>query len=212
MSRRTGVAALSTMAVLTWALVGCSTDDDDGQPTGPSPSATATADATGGETESEYIPASADGPAQNVPRPTKPALADEESVEGAQAFLDYLADARSYAWQTGDTSLVREITAPACDFCIEEYDAIDEHYRDGGWATGGREVLEILDTTLPRDEYGFPAPRVRSTFDGITLWDKSQQIIEELDPINSADHVSIMHLNYMEGAWEYVHATPVGRD
>lgn len=207
MSRRTGVAALSTMAVLTWALVGCSTDDD-GQPTGPSPSATATADATGGETESEYIPASADGPAQNVPRPTKPALADEESAEGAQAFLDYLADARSYAWQTGDTSLVREITAPACDFCIEEYDAIDEHYRDGGWATASLEEVTILDNDLPKDEHGFPTPRVHLTLPEIKVWDDNGNITQEENSIDSPDDTALMHLNYIEGKWEYVYSTP----
>ena len=47
--------------------------------------------------DGEYVEASADGPAQNVPKPEKPALADEESYEGAQAFLDYLADTRAYA-------------------------------------------------------------------------------------------------------------------
>ena len=56
--------------------------------------------------DGEYVEASADGPAQNVPKPEKPTLADEESYEGAQAFLDYLADTRAYAWQTGDTSLI----------------------------------------------------------------------------------------------------------
>nr|WP_245195234.1 DUF6318 family protein [Kocuria subflava] len=153
--------------------------------------------------------ASAEGPAQNVPKPSKPALADEESVEGAQAFLDYLSDARVYAWQTGDTSILRDITAPACDFCLEEYDAIDEHYADGGWATATRETITILDDDLPTDEYGFPAPKVHVTLPGIKAWNQDGDLTQEEDEINDPQNEAIMHLNFMDGEWEYVYATPV---
>ena len=59
-------------------------------------SSESTADKTPGS-DGEYVEASAEGPAQSVPKPEKPALADEESYEGAQAFLDYAMSAEGQA-------------------------------------------------------------------------------------------------------------------
>lgn len=109
-----------------------------------SSSSEASAEKTPGA-DGEYVEASADGPAQNVPKPQKPALADEESYEGAQAFLDYLADARAYAYQTGDTTLIREITAEECGNCYEEYDDIDAIYESGGGPLQG--VMNWISST-----------------------------------------------------------------
>ncbi|NKE10743.1 DUF6318 family protein [Kocuria subflava] len=200
---------MSAVLLVGGVLTGCgdTSTNDDGDASPGSASPTESASASGGA--DGYVEASAEGPAQDVPKPSKPAVADEESVEGAQAFLDYLSDARVYAWQTGDTSILRDITAPACDFCLEEYDAIDEHYADGGWATSGREELTILDDPMPVDDYGFPAPRVKSKFEGITIWDSTGAVVEELEPIDSPDHVALMHLNHMDGEWELVMPTPV---
>lgn len=207
MVRGFGVLSVSAVLLLGGVLTGCgdASSNDDASPT----SASTTPSASGSASADGYVEASADGPAQNVPEPTKPALADEESVEGAQAFLDYLSDARVYAWQTGDTSILRDITASACDFCLEEYDAIDEHYADGGWATSTRETITILGEDLPTDEYGFPAPKVHVTLPGIKAWNQDGDLTQEEEEIDDAQNEAIMHLNYMDGEWEYVYATPV---
>lgn len=211
MVRGFGVLSVSAVLLAGGVLTGCgdTSTNDDGDASPGSASPTESASASG--SADGYVEASAEGPAQNVPKPSKPAVADEESVEGAQAFLDYLSDARVYAWQTGDTSILRDITAPACDFCLEEYDAIDEHYADGGWATSGREELTILDEDLPKDEYGFYAPDVRLTFEGISVWDSDGELVQEEEPVDSPDEVAVMHLNHMDGEWEYVYATPVNQ-
>src|SRR5699024_7528270 len=51
----------------------------------------------------DYIPASADGPAQNVPEPNLPAVATENTEEGAKATLEYFWEAEAYASLTGET-------------------------------------------------------------------------------------------------------------
>src|SRR5699024_12344017 len=43
----------------------------------------------------EYIPASAEGPAQNVPEPNLPAVATENTEEGAKATLEYFWEAEA---------------------------------------------------------------------------------------------------------------------
>lgn len=173
----------------------------------PSPSPTPSAEAT----SDEYVPASADGPAQNVPKPVKPALADEESYEGAQAFLDYLADARAYAWQTGDTSLIREITEPdTCQACLDEYERIEDHYESGGWASAGQEEIEIIDKDMPVDSVGLPAPRVRVGFEGIEVWGSAGDLIQEEPPDSGEDDLVFNHMSYKNGHWTHLMTTPVG--
>lgn len=166
----------------------------------PSPSPTPSAEAT----SDEYVPASADGPAQNVPKPVKPALADEESYEGAQAFLDYLADARAYAWQTGDTSLVRGITEDECIACIEQYDEIDALYVEGGWAEAGTDSITIFDKDMPVNSYGMPAPRVKIKSPEITVWGSGGEVEQESPAIDHGDRMIYAHLNHADAGWSLV--------
>lgn len=202
-----GVLGVSAVLLVGGVLTGCgdtpSNDDDSGaSPTSDSTTASASASADG------YVEASADGPAQNVPEPTKPALADEESVEGAQAFLDYLSDARAYAQQTGDTSLAREVTAEECYSCIESYDSIDEIYEAGGWASRGRESVTLTSSDLPIDEYGFYAPTVEVEYEGITVWNAEGQVEREISPDEFSDDALVMHMSYIDGEWTYITGAP----
>lgn len=212
MFRRSGLRVLSSAAVLSLLLVGCGSDDDGGGST-QSPTNIAPSDPTASASDSadEYVPASAEGPAQNVPKPTKPALADEESVEGAQAFLDYLSDARAYAQQTGDTSLAREVTAEECYSCMNLYDTIDDLYEQGGWASRGYEKVTILSETLPIDSYGLYAPEVSVDAETLTGWDADGNIVQEAGADESSEETMLMHIDYRDGEWTYVTAAPVGQ-
>lgn len=92
----------------------------------PSPTATAT-----------YKPADASGKAQNVPVPVKPALADENSKEGLEAFTKYWYSALGYAYETGDLSYVEDITGENCQLCHSAREVVGSWYGDGGWISGG---------------------------------------------------------------------------
>lgn len=187
-------------------------DDDPSSSASEAASSSSASEASAEETpgaDGEYVEASADGPAQNVPKPEKPALADEESYEGAQAFLDYLADARAYAWQTGDTSLIREITAEECESCTEEYDDIDEVYKSGGWASSGQETIQIIDTDMPIDSFGFPAPRAEVDYPGLTIWDSDGSISQKFDPISGDSDPIYVHMEHVDGSWMLIQPTPV---
>lgn len=207
----------ASTAALSLALTSCG-DGSEAQPseitTSESPmtdaggaETTNAADAEGAATASapgEYVPASADGPAQNVPVPEKPPLADEESYEGAQAFLDYLSDARAYAWETGDMDLARDITAEECTACHDEYDRMEDLYEKGGWSTGGRENLIIIDSDLPLDSYGFYAPRVEIDFEGIELWNSDGSLAQEEPSDFENDSPVVFHLDHYDGEWVYI--------
>ncbi|WLQ04943.1 DUF6318 family protein [Arthrobacter oryzae] len=96
----------------------------------PSPSATPTPSAV-------YKPADAKGKAQNVPVPVLPDAAKAETKEGLEAFAKYWYATLSYAYETGDTSLVKNASGPDCVFCSGLAGGVESAWRDGRWIEGG---------------------------------------------------------------------------
>ncbi|MDO5619757.1 DUF6318 family protein [Kocuria sp.] len=212
-SARSAVFTASAVLLLAGVLTGCGDTNDaaggGGDPSTTSASASGSAGGSASATGGEYVEASAEGPAQNVPEPTKPALADEESVEGAQAFLDYLSDARAYAMQTGDTSFAREITAEQCESCINDFDTIDSHYKAGGWGSSGRESFSVESDALSVDSrYEVYAIQARLDFEGLTFWDdQGQPTMTKEAADHSHDKVTV-YLDFRDDAWVFVTTGP----
>lgn len=110
---RTALTAAALLAAL--GLSGCSASPKaESQPPSRSgtPPATASATPTSAGTSTAaptatakptptYKPADANGPAQNVPLPVKPALADKFSKAGIEAFAKYWYATLSYGYETG---------------------------------------------------------------------------------------------------------------
>lgn len=93
--------------------------------------------------EGEYRPADEHGPAQNVPVPKIPEGMDVESAEGLEKFVGYWNDARNYAVETGDTTLVRERTSVEYSQGIKNFDSWDKLRIAGGWTVGGLQTIKI---------------------------------------------------------------------
>lgn len=125
------LASLAALS-LTMVLAGCSNDDD------------AELDETMDASEvdsAEYIPASADGPAQNVPEPNLPAVATENTEEGAEATLKYFWEAIDYARLTGETDPIALVSQEHCDFCTGLMDGWRDTYEQDSWAGLHGEML-----------------------------------------------------------------------
>ncbi|HIY85527.1 MAG TPA: hypothetical protein H9822_03665 [Candidatus Yaniella excrementavium] len=135
-----GLTALSLTVILT----GCSNDDD--------AELGETVDAS--EVDSaEYVPASADGPAQNVPEPNLPAVATENTEEGAEASFQYFWEAEEFARLTGDGSAIALVSSDACGFCLESIDGWESSYKDGYWTDiQGELAAEITDIRIASDD------------------------------------------------------------
>lgn len=84
-----------------------------------------------------YKPADAKGKAENVPVPVLPEAAKANSKEGVEAFTRYWFQALSYAYETGDGSIVDRISGPNCVFCTGLKDSIKLAWSDGKWIAGG---------------------------------------------------------------------------
>ena len=123
--------------ILAVGLTGCSNDDDEPLDD--------TIDAS--ETESlEYVPASADGPAQNVPEPKLPAVATENTEEGAEATYEYFWEAEEYARLTGDTDPLAAVSSDECAFCQDSIEGWEDSYDNGEWTVlHGNLELDISD-------------------------------------------------------------------
>ncbi|WP_354178499.1 DUF6318 family protein [Arthrobacter sp. UYP6] len=80
----------------------------------PSEAATPTVTPTPTPTAAAYKPATAEGPAENVPLPVMPELAKEKSKEGLEAFAEYWYSLINYGYETGDPEPLREITGSDC--------------------------------------------------------------------------------------------------
>ena len=116
-----------TAFTMVLALAGCSNTDDE------SPDLEETSDASVSDPV-EYIPASEDGPAENVPEPRLPATATELSEDGAKASVRYFWKAEEYARLSGDTEFLKLISAETCEFCEESIEGWRASYDEGVWA------------------------------------------------------------------------------
>ena len=153
-SRLLASAAVATMLLLT----GCQGD--------PEPDAGGTTTVQGTPSESpaavattkpptpEPSPASSAGPAANIPVPEKPALADENSKEGLEAFTEYWFELFSYGYETNDWTEFEAVTDPGCGTCGNVLIAVEEVYDASGWIVGADSSLIDFTTDFQINTQG----------------------------------------------------------
>ncbi|QTG82802.1 DUF6318 family protein [Arthrobacter crystallopoietes] len=137
------------MAALGLTACGGDAEGEPGSSASPATSAVASEAATPTPTPSatpEYKPASADGPAENVPLPDMPSEAKLKSQQGLEAFIPYWFETLSYAYETGDLAPLQKSTGPDCLICGEFTKSVVEGNANNRWIVGGRlDVVEIED-------------------------------------------------------------------
>lgn len=114
-----------------------------------SPTATSAASPSGGSSSAsasgEYVPASADGPAQNVPTPVMPEAMKRKDQAGAEAAVRYWWDAIYYLQQTNDPEpMLAASNQSTCDFCTQYAANVAEIYSDGSWYTGTKPTVNSV--------------------------------------------------------------------
>lgn len=146
------VGAVTAMMLLT----GCQGDAGPSATDRPSSSsAPTTAEASASASPSpEPSPASSLGPAANLPVPVKPALADENSKEGLEAFTRYWFDLFSYGYETNDWVPFEAITDPGCGTCSNVSTAVRSVYDAGGWVVGAQSEVVTYGTDFRTNTQG----------------------------------------------------------
>lgn len=130
---------------------GSESEGSDGAGSG-EPAESSDADSTEAGGDGEYVPASEDGPAQNVPKPEMPEAMKEETEEGAKAAVQYWWDTVTYLQETGDAGPMGIASHDSCDFCKSYAADLVGIYNDGGWHSGSKVTVTSALTGVVNSE------------------------------------------------------------
>lgn len=186
------IAVVASFAAVALALSGCSTGNAE-EPTNSAstveaaPSATSPKSVSPSASETDkYEPASANGPAKNVPVPNLPAAAKKNSEEGAAAFAEYYFDLVNYTIETRDPDLIRKVTTSDCTVCKES--TIDPASRaeiSGKWQVGGKYHPEVIDSYISGKNLAIVT--VRYTADAAQYYLVPNEIDSELSELGASE-------------------------
>jgi hypothetical protein len=153
--RSLGAGGLCLILAAGFALAGCASTDlplDETKATQAHPSLSTTTPATTHAPtptpKPVYKPATASGPAQNVPVPVLPAKAKEFSKAGLEEFARYWYSTLGYAYETGDMAPMMAITDPGCITCASAKKTITTWYGKRGWIVGGQMLVHSSTSTF----------------------------------------------------------------
>jgi hypothetical protein len=206
LGRVTPVVAGAAVAMV--LLSGCQGDPDPaatqtaGQPSpssspaGPDASASASASAPA---SSEPSPASSAGPAANLPVPVKPALADENSAEGLEAFTKYWFKLFSYGYETNDWVPFEAVTGENCRTCNQVKEVVQGIYEDGQWISGGEFEVLSFSTDFTINTEGSMQVFVDNEQAEITYFENDGSAFPS-EPATEA-MVDVIFASYAQGGW-----------
>lgn len=167
-----------------------------------SPSASASSSSASPTPTAAYKPADASGPAENVPKPEKPALADEFSEQGLDAFTKYWYAAYNFAVETGDIEPVASITELSCSYCQSVMNNLDALYKADGWSVGGQIVVtrsQIADLGLKPASNGAYQMMIQFNLPEARTFNSAGSVVESRP--ESVANGAIFNATYQDEKW-----------
>lgn len=204
--RRRVVPMVAGSAVMLMALTGCQGSDDPSAtetPDAPSQSASASPSASATPTAPstpEPSPASSLGPAANIPVPVKPALADENTAEGLEAFTEYWFELLSYGYATNDWAELDRLTDPGCRTCASIKAAVVELYGQGRWVRGADVAVVSFDTTFEKTTSGAVQAYVENQQSEIIYFETDGTILR-IVPEQDPPAFDVVNALYQDDEW-----------
>lgn len=106
------------------------------------------------EKSGTYEPATKEHPAKNVPKPKKPAGADEKSLKGLHLSIAFAVAATQYAYNTGDYSLLEQssMSEPERNYFLREEKERLDKTREGTFWPDNITIEYTLTEESPRLE------------------------------------------------------------
>lgn len=106
-------------------------------------------------TKPEYEPATAKGPAKNVPKPQMPELAKKQNEEGAIAFVKHYFEVMNYSLATYTTTDLTDITSKDCRVCgVNFIDHINLQSERNYWQVDGKYNVRVHGVKINEDNEG----------------------------------------------------------
>ena len=156
------------------------------------------------EKNGEYVPATAEKKAQNVPKPVVPEKMNEATIEGMYEFLSYWVASFNYMFMTGDYEPLKKAD-PYSRYANEGSNAVIIYSSGRGWVydTDAPVTVQLL-TDAPKKVAGGPN---RYDWLGRIIYDPNAKIhIEGQDPAPLVDgstksEATNFAADYKDGAW-----------
>ena len=156
------------------------------------------------EKNGEYVPATAEKKAQNVPKPIVPEKMNEATIEGMYEFLSYWVASFNYMFMTGDYEPLKKAD-PYSRYANEGSNAVIIYSSGRGWVydTDTPVTVQLL-TDAPKKVAGGPN---RYDWLGRIIYDPNAKIhIEGQDPAPLVDgstksEATNFAADYKDGAW-----------
>ena len=156
------------------------------------------------EKNGEYVPATAEKKAQNVPKPVVPEKMNEATVEGMYQFLSYWLASFNYMFMTGDYEPLKKAD-PYSHYANEGSNAVIIYSSGRGWVydTDAPVTVQLL-TDAPKKVAGGPN---RYDWLGRIIYDPNAKIhIEGQNPAPLVDgstksEATNFAADYKDGAW-----------
>lgn len=107
-------------------------------------------------------------PARNwgIERPSEVPGMEENNARGARSAAEYFIRVLDYTWNSGDSSLLREVSLPDCVWCQRHIERTDQRREVGGWIYDAEFTIAKVEDTFEIE--GHPG-----------LWNTTLEIIQE---------------------------------
>lgn len=157
------------------------------------------------EKNGEYVPATAEKKAQNVPKPVVPEKMNEATIEGMYQFLSYWVASFNYMFMTGDYEPLKKAD-PAGEFANDHNNVVLVYSTGKGWVydTDAPVTVQLL-TDAPKKVAGGPN---RYDWIGRFIQDPKAKVhVEGQDPIplaeegSSKSEATNFAMDYKDGSW-----------
>ena len=147
-----------------------------------------------------YKPASADGPAENVPLPVMPEAAKVKSKDGLLAFARYWYELVNYGYETGDVSPVQAVTSPNVAGAVSFYEVVSQGYADSDWMGGAHVSVRGLESEYVETvefRYQAVAEIFQDPFQFYEPYGSSTVMHPDMNP-----GWQLLEASYTSGAWK----------
>ena len=156
------------------------------------------------EKNGEYVPATAEKKAQNVPKPVVPEKMNEATIEGMYEFLCYWVASFNYMFMTGDYEPLKKAD-PAGEFANDHANAVLIYSSGKGWVydTDAPVSVQLLTDAPKKVEGGSN----RYDWLGRIIYDPNAKArVEGHDPVplvegSAKSEATNFPFDYKDGAW-----------
>ena len=178
--------------------------------TAPSSAAPPTSQAPTPTPKPVYKPATANGPAQNVPVPVLPAKAKEFSKAGLEAFATYWYSTLGYVFETGDSKPMMAITVSDCSTCAKINGPVGNWYKSGGWISGGLMVVHSATSSFTKTSNGTYQAILMIQQSPVSYYKADKSLDTAYPPTDTRPDIVVA--SYSNGRWTAETAEHLTRD